>query len=104
MQFAVGFSVLCPVTGSTRRREQLVPMLSQLVIMLAHDDLGVDRMWGVVHGDARAPHNGAASAQACEVLRHVSHEILDAIAFDGAFVFELVGYVRPSAGRGNVDG
>jgi hypothetical protein len=48
-------------------------MLPQLAIMLAHDDLGADRMWVVVHGDARAPDNGAASALACEVLRHASH-------------------------------
>lgn len=79
-------------------------MLSQLVIMLAHDDLGADRTRVVVHGDARAPDNGAASVQTCEVLRHASHEVPDVIAFDGAFVFEFVGYVRPSAGRGNVDG
>ncbi len=79
-------------------------MLPQLAIMLAHDDLGADRMWVVVHGDARAPDNGAASVQTCEVLRHASHEVPDAIAFDGSCVFELVGYARPSAGRGNVDG
>ena len=75
--------------------EQLVPMLLQLLVALTYQDACAHGARVIGLCDAGAPDDGASPVELDQTLRHPAHEVPEAVAFDGAGWFGLVGHVRP---------